>query len=187
MAGLISRCAFCNDIKHEKYACLTCLRNRSYEAKGIEIHTECRVCLVRTKLALNGQCMRCLKVAGLKECSGCKEIKSRELEFSRRYKRCDKCSFPCCKTSDCKKCLAAKDLKKCLTCEKTKPFGEFNLQRAVCTVCLKEGGRKCGVCALPLRATKGPLCVPHRKALKAFSFDPSAVQKALDWLLKRKA
>lgn len=72
--------------------CRTCRATAYQRKKGNEPSGICERCGSPAVLYSNGQCKRCLKQQGLKECSLCKHVLSVDLDFTKKRATCIPCS-----------------------------------------------------------------------------------------------
>ena len=87
-------CTECNDIVEGRKRCKNCKKNKYYQSKGVQVNTYCKSCCILTPTKSNGECRRCLHLAGLKECSVCHEIAVAALDFKERQGICRRCRHP---------------------------------------------------------------------------------------------
>lgn len=88
------RCSECNDFKDPDARCSTCRSNDRYRRLGIAVERRCKSCLAVKKLTSNNECRRCLREAGLHECTVCHEPSILELEFKSKQSVCRRCRHP---------------------------------------------------------------------------------------------
>ena len=89
LSGYMPNCLACNAPKTNR-RCLICRKNKYYQQQNIPL-SRCKTCAVDTRLASNGDCAPCLKLAGMKECGYCKEIGIALLDFKTKQAKCRRC------------------------------------------------------------------------------------------------
>lgn len=72
------------------YWCRHCLKERQALITYGDTQ-RCKVCKLPGRISSNGECDRCLKEAGLRECRSCGDIKALLMEFYPGHGRCKSC------------------------------------------------------------------------------------------------